>query len=217
QLGGFGHAELVGPCDERAVARHLVMLDGLTRGDHAGIAHGPRPGLAHDLLPLLDQALDGLAGLAAGRPVHEGEDALQALDLALRLLEMVLERAPELAALGVLGHPGQRFHDLLLTVIDVLERGQEQVFELGRGHVISPAGVVLSQARWVNPSVAARVPSRSGAVMRKVPSRAPGLAPVGTWEEEGSLRGRLGSGSRPRRGLGTAADVEEQGLADDSL
>ena len=37
QLGGVVAAELLGPGPQRAVARHLVVLDRLGRGDQAGI------------------------------------------------------------------------------------------------------------------------------------------------------------------------------------
>ena len=82
------------------------MLDGLSVGDHAGIEHVGILGLLHVLLALLEDALDGRAGLGRGLEVAEREDLLEALDLAFRLFEMMLERlaqSSESAFLAIFG------------------------------------------------------------------------------------------------------------------
>src|SRR5216683_7712067 len=92
QPHGVLHSELLRPLLQRAVARDFVMLDGLGRGQHAGIERLAALVLVHDLLALVEDALDGVTGLAARRLVDQFENLLEAFDLAFGLAEMLFER-----------------------------------------------------------------------------------------------------------------------------
>src|SRR4051812_2663343 len=52
------HPELLRPSEERAVARDLVVLDGLRRGDQAGVERLSAFELLGDLVAFRDDALD---------------------------------------------------------------------------------------------------------------------------------------------------------------
>ena len=61
------HAQLAGPGLERAVAGDLVMFDRLRGGKDARIQRRAVGELLHDLLALVDDAVDRLAGNSARR------------------------------------------------------------------------------------------------------------------------------------------------------
>ena len=80
------------------------MLDGLCRGNHAGIERLGTLVLFHDLLALVEEALHRLAGLAARRFVDQFENLLKALDLAFGLAVMLFERRTQLVGVRRLRH-----------------------------------------------------------------------------------------------------------------
>ena len=80
------------PRDQRAVGRHLVVLGALAGGNQAGVHRRLVEVLLHDRLAFLDDAGDAVAVLAAHLFVEAREHLLEPLDLALRLLEVGLER-----------------------------------------------------------------------------------------------------------------------------
>src|SRR5713226_7634880 len=94
------HAELRGPLLQGTVAGDFVMLDGLRRGKHAGIECLAALVLVHDLLALVEDALDRVAGLAARRLVEQFEDLFETLHLTFGLAMMLLERRPQLVGTG---------------------------------------------------------------------------------------------------------------------
>src|SRR5690606_11266161 len=66
------------------------------------------------------------------------EDLLQALDLHLGLVPVLLEACLQIRRLGGARHLGQRLQDLAFGIVDVLERIEEQVVQrLFLGHVKS--------------------------------------------------------------------------------
>src|SRR5690606_40344715 len=117
-----------------------------------------------------DDAEDGLTGLAPGRLAEDLEHLLEPLDMALALLEMLLESGFQLTRLRCLCHLRQRFHDLLFGVVDVLEGIEEQVVQGLVGHCNAPCWGLLC-----NGQAAARFPSAATA---RTPSAAPARRPV---------------------------------------
>ena len=85
--------------------------------------------LAHEVVALLEDAVDAGAFLAARLFVVPLEDLFQPLHLLLGLLEMLLQAALELAIGGLLDHRRQRFHDLVLRIVDVVKAVLVEVLE----------------------------------------------------------------------------------------
>ena len=83
--------------------------------------------LAGDLLGFLDDAVDRRAIDRLGLGAVHLEHLLQPLHVVLGLVEMGLEALLELRVGRLLDHLRQRFHDLLLGVVDVLQLMHEQV------------------------------------------------------------------------------------------
>ena len=82
------------------------MLDRLRGGEQAGIERGRILVLRHDLLAFIEDALDGIAFLAARGLAEQLEDFLEPLDLPLGLVVVLLEcraKLVDLAALAILG------------------------------------------------------------------------------------------------------------------
>ena len=77
--------------------------------------------ILHDLLGLVDDPEDRLAGLAARRPTQLFEHLVEALDVAFRLVAMSLESLLKFGRRGFLGHFGQGAQNLLLGEVDILE------------------------------------------------------------------------------------------------
>ena len=132
KLGGLLHAEFLGPRNQRPVPGNLIMLDGLRGRDQARVHDFPGRSLTHHFLAFLDKAFNSFAGPAAGALVHQFEDALKALNLTFRLLEVMLECLLKLRSGGVFSHFRERFQDLLLAVIDVLKRGEKKFLKRAR-------------------------------------------------------------------------------------
>ena len=104
------------------------MLDCLRGGDQGGIEHDLVVDLAGDLLRLVEDAFDRRALGALGLFLQRLESAIEPLDLALGLAKVHLEALLELGIRRLLDHVGQRLLDLVLGVVDVLQRMQKQVF-----------------------------------------------------------------------------------------
>jgi hypothetical protein len=113
------HAKLVGPGDERSVPSDLVMLNGLSVGDHAGIEHIGIGGSLHVLLTLFKDAPDGKTGLAHGLSGAQRKQPPEALYLPFGLLKLVLEDLPQLCRLGLPGHLRQ---GLLVHVLEQVDQ-----------------------------------------------------------------------------------------------
>ena len=132
--------ELICPGLQCAVARYLVMLDRLRARQQAGVEGRRALVFLHDLLAFVDDADDGIAGLALRLLADQAEHLFEPLHLAFGLRVMLLERRPELVRLRRLRHLGQGGENFLLGEIDVLERVVKQVLErLGFfGHCLTP-------------------------------------------------------------------------------
>ena len=61
QLRGILSSKFIGPGDQRAVARDFVMLNGLSRGNHAGIENGKIFGFADHFPGFVDDPLERFA------------------------------------------------------------------------------------------------------------------------------------------------------------
>ena len=110
------------------------MFNSLSGADHAGIQDLLVLYLFNVLLGFGDDAFDCLALLAAGGDVQGLEHLIQPVHLAFRFQAVGFERLLEFRTGGFLDHPGQRFEDLLLCVVDVFEGGDEQVVHGFDGH-----------------------------------------------------------------------------------
>src|SRR5882724_2033595 len=130
QPGGVFHAELGGPLFQRAITGNFVVLDGLRGGKHAGVKRLAALVLVHDLLALVEDALDRVAGLAARRLVEQFENLLEALDLAFGLAVVLFERRTQLVGLSGLRHFRQHLQNLLFGVVNVLQGIEEEIVEV---------------------------------------------------------------------------------------
>ncbi len=138
------------------------MLDGLSGGDHGGVARVAVLDLLQQLFTLFEDAVDAGALLAAGFLAAHFEDLIEALHLLPGLLQMLLEALLQLGRRCLLRHFGKRFDDLILGVIDVLERMKKKVFQIirGLGHVVLrclASGVAVN-----NTGASMAVPGASG-------------------------------------------------------
>src|SRR3954467_12266133 len=98
------------------------MLDRLSRRQQAGVERGRVGILFHDLLAFVEDALDGVALLAARGLAEQLEYLFEALDLPFRLVVMLFESGPQLVRIGSLRHFRKRLQYLLFGIVDVLER-----------------------------------------------------------------------------------------------
>ncbi|MCY1303281.1 hypothetical protein D9M70_529780 [compost metagenome] len=105
------------------------MFDRLSRGDEAGVESRAPFELLDDLLALGDDPLDSLAGLSLRALAKDLEDLLQALDMALRFVSVLLERRFAVGQLRGARHLWQRFQYLPLRIVDVLKAVIEQRLE----------------------------------------------------------------------------------------
>lgn len=122
-------AKLLREGDERAIARHLVMLHRLRRGNDGSVTHRFVGAIAHDFLGFAQYAVHSFAGDGLGlKPVHF-KNLFEALDLTLGFLEVILERGLQLRIRRLLDHARQVFDDLAFGVIDVLQRVDEQIIQ----------------------------------------------------------------------------------------
>ena len=91
QLRRIIHPEFLGPGRQRAVSRHLVVLDRLRGGEQAGIEGRGAFVFVHDLLAFVENAHDGIASLAAGRLAEQFKYLLEALDAGLLAAAQAVE------------------------------------------------------------------------------------------------------------------------------
>jgi hypothetical protein len=111
------------------LAQATSVLDRLTCCDQRGIEHHRVGDLARDLVGFFDDAVDGRALGALRHRFDHFEHAIEPLDLTLGLLEMGPKALFQLGVGGLLDHDWQRLQDLMLGVIDVLQRVHEQLVE----------------------------------------------------------------------------------------
>ena len=100
---------LLGPRDQRPVARDLVVLGGLGGGDQAGVQRLRIVRLADDFLAFLDDALDRRAGLGLRRFADDLEHLLEPGDVLLGLFEMAFEGCLSSGAVAFLAIFGSAF------------------------------------------------------------------------------------------------------------
>ncbi|MNL47106.1 hypothetical protein D3C87_1698730 [compost metagenome] len=110
------------------------MLHRLCGGQEASIEGDVALVLLHDFIPFREDAFDGVTGPAPRRLADDLKHLLEALDLALGLLPVLLERRLQFGRLGCTGHLGQGFQDLAFGVIDVTQGIVKQVFKRLLGH-----------------------------------------------------------------------------------
>src|ERR1700744_2505629 len=96
--------QLVSPAFQSAIARNLVMLDRLSRRQKARVECGSISVLVHDFLAFVENALDGIALLAARRLAEKLEDLFEAFNLSFGLVVMLLKSLPQLDGRRRLGH-----------------------------------------------------------------------------------------------------------------
>src|SRR3954452_2923933 len=136
-------AAVTGELPGRAVGGDLIVLDALRRSDQRRVLGGR---IALHLAPLLalgDEALHALADLGRARDTDLAECLLDALQMIVRLLEMVLECLAELVVARCLRHLRQRGGQLRLGAVQILELLLQDVFERIEPHVSSPFRVVF--------------------------------------------------------------------------
>src|SRR6478672_13157321 len=97
------------------------MLDCLRRCEKSRVESRRALELLHDFLPLLDDAHDGIAGLAARRLVNLFEHFLEPCNMLLGLALMLFESGLQPLRLGGFCHLGKGAQDFLLRKVDVLE------------------------------------------------------------------------------------------------
>src|SRR3569623_445925 len=125
----FIASNLLGPCDQRAVAGLLIMLGGLRRGDERGIEHFLVGHLARHLVGFLDDAVDRRAGDSLCLDTVHLEHLLQPRHMTLGFFQMRQEALLELRIGGLVGQLRNGLHELFLGVINVLKLMHEQIVE----------------------------------------------------------------------------------------
>jgi hypothetical protein len=101
------------------------MLHGLSRRDETGVQRSGSLELVHDRLAFLDDTENGVAGFSARWLAEQLKHLFQALYMPFGLREVLLKTRLQFLRLRGLGHPWQRFGNLPLGVVDVLERIEE--------------------------------------------------------------------------------------------
>ena len=112
-------AKLLRPGYQRPIAADFIVLDGLSGGDDGGIEYGLVLNLASDLVGFFDDSVDGWALRPAGFLAELFEHLLKPLDLLVLRDGLSGQRRGH--GWSPCLHLGQRFDDLLLGVIDVLQ------------------------------------------------------------------------------------------------
>src|SRR5216684_5469467 len=95
-LGAVITPELLGPGDQGAIARDLIVLDGLRRGDHGRIENVLVVDVADDVIRLLQDAVDRRTIHRFHRLPFELEYLLEPLHVVLGLVQVRLEALFEL-------------------------------------------------------------------------------------------------------------------------
>src|SRR5579871_707738 len=152
ELRRIAEPEFVGPGDERAVSRNLVMLDGLRRSEQAGVQRRRALVLLHYLLALGDDAHDGVAGLALRFGVDFLEHLFETRDVLFGLPLVLLESLLQFVALCGFGHLGQRGQDFLFGEVDVLQRVVKQVVQRFVGGLCHDGDTPVSMLSFDEPT-----------------------------------------------------------------
>ena len=105
------------------------MLHGLRGGDQRCVEHLLVFDFANDLVGFFQNAVDGRAIDRFGLHAVHLEDLLDALDMSLGFLKVLLEALTKRGIGRLVDHLGQILLDLHLGVIDVAQRMHEQIVE----------------------------------------------------------------------------------------
>jgi hypothetical protein len=103
------------------------MLDRLLSGDEGSVESLKIFEVLHEILALLNEPLNGLTRFAPRGLLPHFEHLLQAFDLNLRLVTMLIKGLAELIRLRGFRHFRQGSQNLLLGVIHVLQGIQEKI------------------------------------------------------------------------------------------
>src|SRR5215207_3578078 len=125
--GAIVASKLPRPRDQAAVARDLIVLGGLRGIDQGRVQHGLVGDLACDLVGFLDDAVDRRAIDRLHLGAVHAEYLLEALHMRPGFVEMGQKALLELLVGGLFGHFWQRFYELLLGIVDILQLMYEQV------------------------------------------------------------------------------------------
>ena len=106
------------------------MLDRLRCRQQPGVECRRVGVFVHDLLALIENALDRVAFLAARGLAELLEDLLESLDLALGLVMMPFKRRPQLIRVGRLRHFRQGLQNLFFRVVDIFQRIEKKFVEV---------------------------------------------------------------------------------------
>ena len=117
------------PRDEGAVARDFKCSAAWAGGDQGSVEHFLVIHFAGDFVSFLNDAVYRRAADCLRFDFVHPEYLLDPVDVPLGFGEMGLERLLQLRAGRLLGHLGQRFQELLLSVKDVAQLVHEQVIE----------------------------------------------------------------------------------------
>src|SRR4051794_255215 len=120
-------AEFFGPSDQRPITADFVVLHGLGVRDDGGVQHGLVLDLACRLVGFLDDAVDRRTLRTGGLFAKLAEHVVEPLDLLVGLFQMGFQPRDEVPVGGLIDHLGERFEDLLLRIVDVLQTMNEQV------------------------------------------------------------------------------------------
>lgn len=131
QLSHIVEAERVCPGDHRAVPADFIVLDGLCPGNQSRIKSIGALELLHNLLALLDDAEDRIAGLLLRRSFDKLEYLSQPLDMSFALTLMGLKCLLQVERVSSLSHFRKRIEYLLLREVDVFERFIEKSLRFG--------------------------------------------------------------------------------------
>src|SRR5262249_10898714 len=118
-------AHLLGPRNERSVTRHLVVFDRLRGSNERRVEHGLVLDFAGNILGLFDDAIDRRAVDALGLLPEQIEYLIKPFYVIFGFAQVGLKSLFELRITRLLDHFRQRFHDLLLGVVDVAQRVHE--------------------------------------------------------------------------------------------
>src|ERR1700745_3167654 len=86
--------QLISPGFQGAIARNLVMLDRLSRCQKSRVECRSISVLVHDFLAFVEDALDGIALLAARRLAEKLKDVFEALDVPFGFVVMLRKSVP---------------------------------------------------------------------------------------------------------------------------
>src|ERR1700733_920313 len=120
-------SKFFGPRDQGAVARHLVVLDRLSVRYNRNVEYSLVSDLARCLIGFLNDAIDRGACRPFRLLTKFGKSTFQTFDLLPRLLEMILQAGLKTSVRRFVDHFRQRFLNLLLRVIDVLQLMEKKV------------------------------------------------------------------------------------------